>query len=373
MRIAWVCGVVFPFVMTPAACSDSGKNAAATCTPGKAEACTCVDGSSGAQTCLSNGTFGACECPITDAGKDATPDSSPDATADAGSDTGPNDGADDAPEAGDASIGCATTCGAGLNESCCATLSVVGGTFNRSNDSSYPATVSDFKLDKFEITVGRFRAFLDAGYGTQAQPPAPNTGAHPKVPNSGWDAAWNGSLAPNTPTATAQLKCTTPQDAATWTDSPGANEDKPISCVTWYEVFAFCIWDDGRLPTEAEWNYAAAGGNEQRDYPWGSTAPTPAYAVFGGAPLEVVGAKSPTGDGRWGHSDLAGSVWEWNLDLATTYVVPCVDCANITTGTERGLRGGSWYDTATLVTSYRHSQVPNFRDTGVGARCARDQ
>ena len=54
-------------------------------------------------------------------------------------------------------------------------------------DSTNPATVSDFLLDKYETTVGRFRAFVKAGMGTQAQPPSPSAGANPHLPASGWD------------------------------------------------------------------------------------------------------------------------------------------------------------------------------------------
>ena len=58
---------------------------------------------------------------------------------------------------------------------------------------------------------------------------------------------------------------------STWTISPGANERKPLNWVSFYIAFAFCVWDDGRLPSEAEWNYAAAGGDEQEGrYPWGA-------------------------------------------------------------------------------------------------------
>src|SRR5689334_21712444 len=91
--------------------------------------------------------------------------------------------------------GLPATCGPSGNEDCCESLLVPGGTFARSYDGvdyldrSYPATVSDFYLDKYEITVGRFRAFVNAGMGTQASPPADGAGAHPKIPGSGWSSA----------------------------------------------------------------------------------------------------------------------------------------------------------------------------------------
>jgi len=384
---AWRWGLVIAATWVASACGDSGGGGSGKCTTGKVEACPCSNGGTGTQTCLPNGTFAECKCTVADGGADADssadaadsepPDATVDALPDADADAQPTDAAPDGVgDAADASgSGCSAlpaTCGASASESCCTTLSVPGGTFNRSNDATYPATVSSFKLDKFEISVGRFRAFVNEGFGTQAAAPQASAGAHPKVANSGWNASWNASLPPDASTFKAQLKCTTPSGSATWTDTPGGNEGKPINCITWYEAFAFCVWDGGRLPTEAEWNYAAAGGNEQRTYPWGSTAPTASLAVFGNAPLAAVGSKSPSGDAKWGQSDLAGSVWEWNFDLNSAYPMPCADCANTTTGSERGLRGGAWYDVATIVTTVRHGQVPTFRDTGVGARCARD-
>jgi formylglycine-generating enzyme required for sulfatase activity len=165
----------------------------------------------------------------------------------------------------------------------------------------------------------------------------------------------------------------------TWTDAPGANENLPMNCVDWYDVFAFCAWDGGRLPTEAEWNSAAAGGGDQRDYPWGNTTPDGTYAVYCPATpctfnVLTVGSKSPKGDGKWGQADLAGGMYEWNLDAwATAYSNPCSDCANLPLGSAEVLRGGSWFYDASHMLSSDHtlSEAPSYRGDSVGARCAR--
>ena len=129
----------------------------------------------------------------------------------------------------------------------------------------HETTVAEFYLDRFEVTVARFREFV-AAYDAW-QKPILGDGAHPLIPESGWDESW--VLPATAGEFLTALDCS--QDFPTWTDSPGPNEDLPINCVSWYEAFAFCIWDGGRLPTEAEWEYVAAGGNENRLHPWGST------------------------------------------------------------------------------------------------------
>src|SRR5262249_15182249 len=133
------------------------------------------------------------------------------------------------------------------------------------------------------------------------------------------------------------------------------NENRPIDCVTWYEALLFCAWDGGRLPTEAEWGYAAAGGAEQREYPWALPAhgvgielavygcPPPVESPGGpvGRSIAPAGSK-PDGRGRWGHDDLAGNVAEWVLDgAAGDYLSPCSDCLRIG-GAERAVRGGGF-------------------------------
>lgn len=292
----------------------------------------------------------------------------------------------------------AATCGSSASSNCCEAALVPGtgsgSPFYRSydgtgyNDTSFPATVSDYVLDTYEVTVGRFRAFVDAGLGTRANPPAAGAGAHPKLAGSGWDIAWNASLVTDKAALMAVVKCSSTYQ--TWTDAPGANENKPITCVNWYEAMAFCIWDGGYLPTELEWNYAASGGTQQRAYPWSvpSTSttidctytnykidnPVGMYCVDGTTGgLNRVGSESPKGDGRWSHSDLAGSVSEWTLDwYSSSYPVPCIDCANFTVDIYRAVRGGSYLDDASLQrTAARFRNGPAVRWFFGGFRCAR--
>ena len=276
----------------------------------------------------------------------------------------------------------AATCGPSKNEDCCKSLRVHGGTFKRGYDgvdfldAGYPATVSDFYLDKYEVTVGRFRAFVNAGLGTQAHPPAEGAGAHPWIAGSGWSSTWNKRLPATTAALKAGLQCYAAYQ--TWTEAPRDNENKPVNCLDWYTAFAFCAWDGGRLATEAEWNYAASGGSEQRYFPWSNppsaTTIDDSYAVYCGGTCRVanVGSRSPKGDGKWGQADLGGNVWEWTLDFAGgSYPMPCRDCAAVTAGAYRAFRSGSNDDIpATLRSAVRHVYYPDYHGV-VGARCVR--
>ncbi|HWZ89466.1 MAG TPA: formylglycine-generating enzyme family protein [Polyangiaceae bacterium] len=270
---------------------------------------------------------------------------------------------------------------------------VTTASFDRSNQTNSPARVSDFRLDTYEITVGRFRKFVAAYAQTMT---APGAGKNPSNPSdTGWNTTWNSSLDTDATALITQLKCapvlstSAPPTNETWTDQVGnaASESVPINCLNWFEAEAFCIWDGGRLPTEAEWNYAAAGGTEQRFYPWGSSPPDCSYANFVGAmfgtspcfsPVSYgapnrVGSESPKGDGKFGQADLAGNVWEWVQDwYANPYANPCNDCADLTASTYRLLRGGSFNSIAAELTStVRNGVDPSIHLSYSGARCAR--
>lgn len=279
--------------------------------------------------------------------------------------------------------GASAHCGPIGSADCCATVPISGGTFARSydgidagnDDKKFVATVSPFRLDTYEVTVGRFRAFV-AEYPKSR--PAAGAGKNPHdSTDPGWDAAWSAVLPAEQSDLEDQISC----DHPTWTKAPGPNETKPIVCVTWYVAYAFCIWDGGRLPTEAEWNFVAAGGAEQRVYPW-SVPPAfqtidstyGVYASAGPSAISAVGSKSTRGDGKWGHADLGGNVWEWMVDAnpGSYSINPCNDCADRSPAPSRSIRGGA-YDTiaVTLQSSFRSSADPTLRGYDVGIRCAR--
>ncbi len=273
------------------------------------------------------------------------------------------------------------TAGCGLADAdCCASPEVEGGTFYRSYDGidggpytsmNAPATVSTFRLDRFEITVGRFRAFAEA----YPYVPLAGSGKNPNDPgDKGWDPSFNSSLPGTAPELENPPDC-----QGTFDPTPGPSDELPLTCITWYEAFAFCIWDGGRLPTEAEWNYAASGGAQQRVFPWSSppnsTVVGADYVAFGGIPVQVVGSL-PMGDGLWGQSDLSGNVWELVRDYySSSYPLPCTNCANEAPDSgQRSDRGGCFgcTDPRQIYTSYRGSTDPMSRRGDTGARCARD-
>ncbi len=244
----------------------------------------------------------------------------------------------------------------------------------------HSVNLSPFLLDKFEITVGRFRKFVAQFDGT---PPSVGSSAHPTIDDSGWNATWNSELPSSQVALIKQVNCVS--EKGTWTDGVGPNETKAINCISWYTAAAFCAWDNARLPTQAEWEYAAAGGSENLLYPWGDTAPSDNLANFQDDVGGVVDVGSyPAGNGSKGHSDLAGNVWEWMYDW---YVADFHDKApntqtnpaqvskptNANAGPFRVRRGGNYESKASgMRGAFHYALTPIDEFPIIGARCARN-
>jgi formylglycine-generating enzyme required for sulfatase activity len=265
-------------------------------------------------------------------------------------------------------------------------------------------------LDKYLVTVGRFRQFVSAWDGGAGYLPPAGSGKHthlnkgfglansgrPGTYEAGWVDSDDGNIAPTDSNLTCGLIGAVLYD--TWTSTVGGRENLPINCVNWYEAYAFCIWDGGFLPSEAEWEYAAAGGSQQREYPWGSMDPgtNNEYAIFGhqtGAYELTTDCYYPSGEvcigvsniapvgtatlgaGRWGQFDLAGDASEWNLDYYSAdgrFIDPCTDCSYLTAAAARVLRGGDFADDSLrLYPASRGGDTPSDGYIYTSFRCAR--
>jgi formylglycine-generating enzyme required for sulfatase activity len=261
-------------------------------------------------------------------------------------------------------------------------------TGNVDETPAHAVSLTVFWLDEYEVTVGRFRRFVD----NYALPSATGVGDRPEVSDSGWRIQWNDQLPGDAATLHAELDAAAANEGptATWTSAPGPNECKPINMINWYLAYAFCIWDGGRLPFESEWEYAAAGGEQERLFPWGHAAPDNSRATYacsglGSAnctpdDLRQVGS-ARVGDGRFGHADLAGSLEEFVRDEYSRefYAWPQATGTNVLDleydlrATYASVRGGS-YDSngATLRSVARRAQTRSDGTYSVGFRCARN-
>jgi formylglycine-generating enzyme required for sulfatase activity/tRNA A-37 threonylcarbamoyl transferase component Bud32 len=171
--------------------------------------------------------------------------------------------------------------------------------------------------------------------------------------------------------------------------------DHPINCADWKMAQRYCAWRSARLPTEAEWEYAARGA-EQRDYPWGSDPPDARRLNVAGVEFATWAKEKqidggamhgetdgfagtapvgsfPAGATPNGVHDLAGNVFEWTSDWFSPYAAaPAADPTGPPSGQTRVARGGAFNSSDPLWVrgAYRWGAAPNAYNHGIGFRCA---
>ncbi|WP_437752590.1 bifunctional serine/threonine-protein kinase/formylglycine-generating enzyme family protein [Sorangium sp. So ce1389] len=211
-----------------------------------------------------------------------------------------------------------------------------------------------FDLDRTEVTVAAYQRCVEAGRCTPS-------GLHgPRATDA--DVEQRGALCTAADTAKSQ---------------------HPISCVDQAQAAAYCAFVGKRLPTEAEWEYAARG-TDGREYPWGNEPPGCAHAVVSRPPGQGCGGRGrgtqDVGSAKAGASpsgalDMAGNVWEWVADGWDPGVYAKgarTDPAVPATGSKGVLRGGSWdFSASTARSTFRLAYDREAGDVSTGFRCAR--
>ncbi len=239
-------------------------------------------------------------------------------------------------------------------------LAVPGGTFVMGDAKGEPdeapraVTVAPFRLMPFEVTNRLFASFVaESGYRTNASRPGSRYV---------WDGRWR---------AVAGADWRHPQGPESGIEE---KSDHPVVQVSARDAAAFCAWHGLRLPTEAEWEFAARGADKRR-YPWGDKPPEQRGrrranfgtvrccapdATDGYARTAPVGS-FPAGVSPFGMFDMAGNVWEWTASRFPGRPEAVA------------LRGGGWgNDPYCLRSAYRHGNPPDIGLDMVGFRCAGD-
>jgi formylglycine-generating enzyme required for sulfatase activity len=277
--------------------------------------------------------------------------------------------------------------------SCCARSIVPAGGFQLGQSSQspgVPAFVDSFYFDAYEVTTRRFAEFVAAYDAWRAAGhPLPGEGRYDGQAVTGWQERWLTAL----PVDEAELRSNIGDGCpflATF-QLIDSRPDLPMNCVSWFEAFAFCLWEGARLPTELEWEYAARGGDQLRPFPWQVGAEPARLHTVGdavvfncGRPDDVTSepcvaanlpsvGSFPAGTSRWLQRDLAGSLAEWVFDgFREPYPASCSRCVQTGVESRRVVRGGSWFDLASeqLQPATRNHGDPAYRDHWVGFRCA---
>jgi len=155
------------------------------------------------------------------------------------------------------------------------------------------------------------------------------------------------------------------------------NDQQPVVGISWEEAQSYCMWKNGRLPTEAEWEKASRG-KRSIDYPWGNEAPDKTRLNFN----SEIKKTSPVGSYEAGKSDyevydLAGNVSEWVYDwhLPEFYLFsPKKNPMGPKKGHYKVIRGGNWRNNSEDVKLvYRNATIPSIRSKTLGFRCAQSK
>ncbi|MCP4421114.1 MAG: SUMF1/EgtB/PvdO family nonheme iron enzyme [Chloroflexi bacterium] len=240
------------------------------------------------------------------------------------------------------------------------------GDFSAGQDERpmHEVTLSQFYIDKYEVNVEQYAAFLN------------RIGDYNRACNH-VDCAWPNELAGYT---SYLLRQDLGDNTIQYFPKAGF-ANYPINHVSWQGAKVYCESVGARLPTEAEWEYAARG-TDGRIYPWGNTQPEPGgdLAIFQSNHydnLQPVDAL-PNGASPFAVFGMAGSLWEWTADW---YKETWYEESNLTnpmgpeTGFARVIRGGAWpfnNHADRIRTTNRSSLIPDFISSAVGFRCVRN-
>jgi formylglycine-generating enzyme required for sulfatase activity len=268
----------------------------------------------------------------------------------------------------------------------CGMVRFMGGAFTQGDSMAVAATpvmtttVSPFAIDAYEVTVARFRQFWAARPTTAA----PTTLRARGIAYRGGTIAWGEAAQDRFIDGTS----------CNWSATDDRASAHPMNCVDYWLAQEFCVWDGGRLPTEAEWEFAARGSavgglTPGRVYPWGAAEPVGSSAVS----CQRAHFNSCRGDdsrltvpvGRFPATaelfDMAGNVSEWTADTYSQYTMCGISPAaadplcNASARVEprRVHRGGS-YSTAAIYlrAASREARQDSTGSVGIGFRCARD-
>jgi gamma-glutamyl hercynylcysteine S-oxide synthase len=232
---------------------------------------------------------------------------------------------------------------------------------------AHPVQIAPFRIARCAVTNEAFAAFVDGGGYTRAEL---------------WsDAGWSWRLA-----AGAQHPVYWRADRSGWHErrydrSVPLARHAPVMHVNFHEAQAYCRWARRRLPSEVEWECAAAGvpgaPGEKRMQPWGEASPTRGLAnVYGGPGEPVAVSACAAGDSAWGCRQLTGNVWEWTASAFLPYPGfvpdPYREYSQPWFGTHVVLRGGSFATRGHLLrNTWRNFFTPERRDIYAGFRtCA---